>query len=109
VTDVDPVWKPKPRRTTPKARRTAKLRADYNAWVAERLARRPPCVMCGHPAELIHHRRLRSQGGAVISHANTVPLCSWDHEWVHRNIDEARTMHLIVQTGDPDFALLGES
>jgi hypothetical protein len=113
VTDVDPVWKPKPRRTTAKARRRKTRDASYTEFEADRMARRPACVVCGDPATQLHHRRLLSAGGAKVSHANTVPVCGpWGnncHGRIHLNVEWARARRLIVGRDDPDFALLGQS
>lgn len=107
MTDVDPVWKAKRRVSTPKARRRQKATRDYNQFVKERMAEKPACVRCKARAVLLHHRRRRSQGGALVSRVNTVPLCNSCHLWTHSNPAEARLVHLLVFRGDPDYEMLG--
>lgn len=91
-------------------RRQPKPRAprSLNAYEAEFHAARPGVVDrargrcqagldgCRGDGQVVHHRKLRSQGGDN-SEANLVLLCTSCHEWAHREVAQAVAIGLIVR------------
>jgi 5-methylcytosine-specific restriction endonuclease McrA len=74
-------------------------------WACEASA--PPCV---GRAEVMHHRRLRSQGGPDTVE-NLMHICNPCHLWLHAHPAKAAAWGMILRAGDrlvdiPD--LLGE-
>ena len=58
------------------------------------------CVRCGTADSLhVHHRRLRSQGGAD-TWANQITLCTRCHNWAHHNVRLAHDDGLILWAGE---------
>lgn len=56
------------------------------------------CPPGAHRAEVVHHRRLRSQGG-THDLSNLVALCDTAHRWAHDNPLAAQQLGLIETRG----------
>lgn len=88
---------------------TARRKAEYRVWARQELGRRPWCALCGRRANQLHHRRMLSQGGALISTANTLPVCTACHvPRIHDQPARARRCGWLVYQGDPEWDDLGE-
>ncbi len=74
-------------------RRTLTVDEDYA--IKRRILLRRPCAVCFHPSEVVHHRKLRSQGGDN-SWSNLIQLCEWHHVAAHRYPAIAHSVGLIV-------------
>jgi hypothetical protein len=66
----------------------------YALWRIDQIRARPSCELhdalgCGRSASQIHHRLLRSQGGALMDPENTLSLCMEAHAYVHANPTES--------------------
>jgi hypothetical protein len=86
-----------PMRRSALSRRPTRRKVAYEAELA---LKRPVvlsrgCWMCSEPATVVHHRKLRAQGG-TNDWANLLPLCWWHHEAVHRQPAIAHSAGLIV-------------
>jgi hypothetical protein len=116
VSDVTPIGKIP---GESQKRRRARIVRLYTRWREVRLADDPWCTACDriHTIDVsvamhsgsdrrateVHHRRLRSDGGAVMSNRNTVTVCHHAHVWVHAHPRLARELGLIVVEGDPGW------
>lgn len=122
---------PGPQRKTRLRARSKKKQREHTAYVAfvkQRLAESPWCEVCPvifdeirqtlpdpgwvyHTADGLHHRRKRSDQGAVISVQNTVRCCNWANGWIEDNprlVRETPSLrHLCVRQGDPEWEKLG--
>jgi hypothetical protein len=86
-----------PMRRSALSRRPTRRKVAYEAELA---LKRPVvlsrgCWMCPARATVVHHRKLRSQGGGN-EWANLLPLCYWHHDAIHRQPAIAHAAGLIV-------------
>jgi len=75
------------KRGKPLAKRSKKMRDLYRKervpLVKRLLAGWTACERCGKGAQVVHERRMRSQGGSITDIKNLVVLCHECHAWVH--------------------------
>lgn len=51
--------------------------------------------VCTQRTQHIHHRKLRSQGGADTPQ-NLIGVCLACHTWIHANVAQAKDLELLV-------------
>lgn len=58
------------------------------------------CVVCGCPADVLHHRRPRAMGGTRREDtnypSNLLTVCADDHTWIENRREEALEMGFLV-------------
>lgn len=116
--EVEPNFKTKQPKGSRQKRARARRVREYNAWAADELEVRTSCEAvsagrsrtpgCRRWSSLIHHRRRRSHGGALMMRANTMALCSTCHGWIHGHVTSSRALGWLVGRGDPEYRELGE-
>jgi hypothetical protein len=105
--------------TTEQQRRRAAETARYNRWVSIELSLRTRCEAgdilrlfdfegCTGRAVLIHHRRRRSQGGALMSRVNSVSACGACHDYLHSHPEQAKQVKQLLTAGDPEWDQCGK-
>lgn len=57
------------------------------------------CVLCGAPAEEVHHIRPKHFNGSKYDPKNLVALCGCCHDYVHQRIDSALTQIIMDSLG----------
>ena len=90
-------------------------------WRDDFMERHPWCEVCPvilesvgagrsgrHLASDPHHRRLTGQQGASMVEENVIATCRIGHDWIHRNVDRACELGLIVSSRHTDFRRLAE-
>jgi hypothetical protein len=92
----------KPRK--PISKMSARLKADmreYRKLKREYLKYHTTCqgpCAPGTPSQDVHHKRGRI--GRLLCEVNHwLPVCRGCHDWIHKNIEEARKLGLICEPG----------
>ena len=88
----------------PQQARRAAAEREYRTFRHAYLGDHPVCQVCGLAlAEMIHHRRLRKQGGALSSEVNVLAVCSPCHDHIHLNVEESRSKGHLVASDHPEW------
>jgi hypothetical protein len=93
--------------TTPQQQKRARLEREYAKFSPAYLAEHPVCEArisstCDGSAEMVHHRRLRSNSGALCLELNVLAVCGACHTYIHHNVAESVEEGFILTSG-PEF------
>ena len=88
----------------PQQARRAAAKRQYRTFSVAYAANHPLCEVCKDvTAEMIHHRRLRKQGGALSAEVNVLAVCSPCHDHIHLNVEESRSKGHLVASDHPEW------